>query len=299
MKGIPMSNTDQNPRAVIGDNKAPNYAQQITKALERDYAESVDALAKLLDEARAAPAQVDDDEQMGVLARLVKRFRDTTSRLEAFRVAEKEPHFRAGQAVDGFFNSLIEKCARRDRKAKPGAADILQGRIDDYQQRKLAAEQERRRLEAEKAAREAREKAAAEEKARREAEEARLAAERARKPETKAEKASAAEQAQAAATAAISASAAAEAKAEDAYVETLARPADIVRTRVDEGPLVTMQQVGYAEIEDDTKLDMAKLWPFISIDAKEKALRAWAKSTGYRQQMAGAAIGHRNKSAVR
>jgi chemotaxis protein histidine kinase CheA len=294
-----VTNTDQNPRAVIGDNKAPNYAAQITESLQRDYAASVEALAKLLDDARAAPTVVEDDETMGVLARLVKSFRDTTSRLEAFRVAEKEPHFRAGQAVDGFFNAMIDKCARRDRKNKPGASDVLQARIDDYQQRKLAAEQERRRIEAERAAREAREKAAAEEKARREAEEARLAAERARKPETKAEKAGAAEQAQAAASAAISASAAAEARAEDAYVETLARPADIVRTRVDEGPLVTMQQVGYAEIEDDTKLDMTKLWPFISIDAKEKALRAWAKSTGHRQQMTGAAIGHRNKSAVR
>lgn len=297
-----MSNTDQNPRAVIGDNKAPNYAQQVTEALQRDYAESVAALSKLLEEARAVREKtptVTDDEEMGERARIVKSFRDTASRLEAFRVAEGEPHFRAKQATDGFFFGLIDKCLRRDRKAKPGAADILAAEIDDYQQRKLAAEQERRRLEAERLAREAREKAAAEEKARREAEEARLAAERARKPETKAEKADAAEQAQAAASAAISASAAAEARAEDAYVETLARPADIVRTRVDEGPLVTMQQVGYAEIEDDAKLDMAKLWPFISIDAKEKALRAWAKSTGYRQQMTGAAIGHRNKSAVR
>lgn len=297
-----MTNTDQNPRAVIGDNKAPNYAAQITEALARDYAASADALAKLLDEARAAretTPTVTNDEEMGVRARLVKAFRDTTSRLEAFRVAEKEPHFRAGQAVDGWFFAMIDKCARRDRKNKPGAADILQADIDDYQQRKLAVEQERRHVEAERLAREAREKAAAEEKARQEAEAARLAAERARKPETREEKAAVAEQAQAAASAAISASAAAEAKAEDAYVETLARPADIVRTRVDEGPLVTMQQVGYAEIEDDTKLDMAKLWPFISIDAKEKALRAWAKSTGHRQKMDGAAIGHRNKSAVR
>ena len=294
-----MSNTDVNPRAVIGDNKAPNYAERVTAALDADYKSSAEAVAKLLEEARAAPTVVDNDEQMGVLAKLVKSFRDTTSRLEAFRIAEKEPHFRAGQAVDNWFNSLIEKCARRDRKAKAGAADILQARIDDYQQRKLAAEQERRRVEAERTAREAREKAAAEEKARKEAEEARLAAERARKPETQAAKTEAAEQAQTVATAAIAASAAAEAKAEDAYVDTLARPADIVRTRVDEGPLVTMQKVGYAEVEDDTKLDMAKLWPFISIDAKEKALRAWAKSTGYRQPMDGAAIGHRNKSAVR
>ncbi len=288
-----------NPRAVIGDNKSPDYAARVTDALAADYAASAEAVAKLLDEARTAPTTVETDEQMGVLARLVKSFRDTTSRLEAFRVAEKEPHFRAGQAVDGWFFALIDKCARRDRKNKPGAADILQARIDDYQQRKLAAEQERRRLEAEKTAREAREKAAAEEKAQQEAEAARLAAERARKPETAAAKEAAAAQAEQAASAAKVESAAAETKAEDAYVDTLARPADIVRTRVDEGPLVTMQRVGYAEIEDESKLDKDKLWPFIALDAKEKALRAWAKTTGHGQQMAGAKVGHRNKSAVR
>lgn len=288
-----------NPRAVIGDNKSPDYAARVTSALAADYAASAEAVAKLLDEAREAPTSIENDEQMGVLARLVKNFRDATSRLEAFRVAEKEPHFRAAQAVDGWFFALIDKCARRDRKAKPGAADILQARIDDYQQRKLAAEQERRRLEAEKLRREAEEKARREAEERQKAEEARLAAERARKPETAAAKEAIAEQAEQAASAAKVESHAAAEKAEDAYVETLARPADIVRTRVDEGPLVTMQRVGYAEIEDETKLDKEKLWPFISLDAKEKALRAWAKTTGHGQQMAGAAIGHRNKSAVR
>ena len=294
-----MNSPADNPSSVIGHNKGPDAAKMVAEALERDYAETVKNVSDLLDQARDLPKEIGDDEQMGAVAKIIRGLRDTTSRLTAFHKAEKEPHLRAGQAVDSFFFSLIDKCARRDRKNKPGAADVLQARLDDYNQRKLRAEQERRRREAEEADRIAREKREAEEKAAREAEEARLAAERARKPEhieAKGEIATVKEDE--ASTAKIEADLAAE-KAEEAYVGTLARPADIVRTRVDEGPLVTMQSVGYAEIEDSSRLDKAILWPFISEDSKEKALRAWAKTTGYRQQMDGAAIGKRNRSAIR
>ena len=41
------------------------------------------------------------------------------------------------------------------------------------------------------------------------------------------------------------------------------------------------------------------LWPGYSMDAKEKAVRAWAKNTGYLIQMEGATIGKRPKSIVR
>lgn len=294
-----MNSPADNPRSVIGGNKGPDAAKLVAEALERDYAETIKNVSDLLAQARDLPKEIGDDEQMGAVAKIIRGLRDTTSRLKAFHVAEKEPHLRAGQAVDSFFFALIDKCARRDRKNKPGAADVLQARLDDYQQRKLREEQERRRREAEEAARKEREAREEAERKEREAEEARLAAERARKPEhieAKGEIATAKEDE--ASTAKIEAQIAAE-KAEEAYVGTLSRPADIVRTRVDEGPLVTMQQVGYAEIEDSSKLDKDALWPFINEDAKEKALRAWAKTTGYRKEMAGAAIGHRNKSAVR
>lgn len=286
------------PQRGIGDNSG-DVAQRTTDYLHREYQQIVDDIAKMLDEARSLPQQIDNDEDLGLWAKMVKRFRDTTGKLKAFHTAEKEPHLRAGQAVDSFFFSLIDKCARRDRKNKPGAADIGQAKIDDYQQRKLAEEQARRRREAEEQA--ARERKLREEReaAERAAEEARLAAERARKPETIEAKTGIADHAKVAAdNAAIEHQLAAE-KAQEAYVETLAKPADVVRTRIDEGPLVTMKQEGYAEIIDADALDKSILWPFISLDAKEKALRAWAKNTGHTQQMAGASIGKRNKSTVR
>lgn len=290
---------ESNPRSVIGDNKAPDLAKGVQEALRKDYASLSDTVTTLLSEAAKIPAAIKTDEEMGTAAALIKKFRDFTARAEGFRTAEKEPHFRAWQAVDSFFFGLMDQCGRRDKKAKPGPSDLLQSKLDDYQQKKLRAEQERRRLAAEEAARVEREARLAAEKLEQEARERREAAERARVPERIAEKSKAASEAESAASAATVTSMIAGEKAEAAYIDTLAKPADIVRQRVDTGPLVTMGREGYAEIVDQAVLDMATLWPFIALDAKEKALRAWAKTTGHTVQMTGATVGFRNKSRVR
>lgn len=288
----------ENPRAVVGSNEAPDYAQTVTAEMQRDYEEVTATVAGLLDEARALPGEVVDDESMGAFARLIKRMRDTTARIEAFRTKEKEPYLRGGNAVDGFFHALATKIARKARTDKPGAADILQARLDAYNQRKLVEEQERRRRVAEEEARVAREKLAQERLASEAAEAARLAAERARKPENVVAKAAVADAREAEASAAGVEAILAAGRAEDAHVATLAKPADLVRTRIDDA-LVTMGTEPYAEIVDAALLDKETLWPFISEDAKAKALRAWAKTTGHRTQMAGASIGKRPKSVVR
>lgn len=292
----------------IGHNEPPLAAQisaqeeiqnAVTAWLDGQFGETQAIVSELLETARALPTSIDDEATMAEFAKLIRRFRDEAKRIEAFHAKEKAPYLRGGQAVDVFFFSLWEKCIRRSKTAKPGAADILQARLDDYTQRKLAAERERLRREAEEAervAREAREKA---ERETREAEEARLAAERARKPETIEQKGAVAAVAEA--TAALSRADAdiAHMDAIEAQVAATARPADIVRTRVEQGPTVTMASEPYAVIEDEAKLDRNALWPFISFDAKEKALRAWAKTTNHNQQMSGAKIGRRQKTVVR
>jgi flagellar biosynthesis GTPase FlhF len=249
--------------------------------------------------AEALPAVIENDAEMGSFAVTIKELRDTAARAEAFRVAEKEPHYRAAQAVDAFFAPLRDRCARPDRRAKPGAADVLQERLDAYNQRKLQEEMARRRREAEeqeRIAREARERA---ERERAAAEEARRAAERARKPETVEQKSAEATERERAADSSLIEADRAMADAETAGIATLAKASDIVRTRVEGGPLVTMAQEGYAEVVDSSALDRDALWPYISENEKEKAVRLWAKNTGFRQQMAGAKIGKRNKSVVR
>lgn len=289
-----------NPRAVIGSNEAPDYAQRVTDQMREDYAEVSKTVESLLEEARAFPSEITDDETKGSCAALIKRFRDLTKRLDAFHAKEGEPHLRGKQAVDQFFFGLWDKCARRDKKNKPGAADILLARLNDYDQRKLAEEQARRRREAEEAARIAATAAAERLRLEREAEVARLAAERARAPAKVEEKAAIADRRAEEAAIAQAASDAAAAKAQETYISTLAKPADLMRSRdANTGTLSTMATEPYAEVVDRNKLDYAALAPFFSIDAIEKALRAWAKSHGHNKAMDGASIGKRPRSVVR
>lgn len=305
-----MSDTnDMNERAVIGGNNPPlarsiaaeegDFAATTTAYLQEDYAKQPDIVASLLDEARAIPKVIEDAETKSKAASIIKRLRDTAKALDAFHGKEKQPYLRGGQAVDQFFFGLIDKCVRRVKTNNKGAADVLNDRLTDYDNRVLAAEQARRAREAAEAARiarEAQEKAAREA---REAEEARLAAERARKPEAIEQKTVAAQQQETVADAAKVEAVVTTARAEEAHIATLARPADIMRTRGDDGTLSTMGTEKYAAIVDRDLLDKAALWPYLPLPALETALRAWAKNTDYRTPMAGAEVGRRNKSVVR
>lgn len=293
---------ESNPRAVIGDNEspdAPDYARLAVRRMESDYGEVAKTVAALLDEARELP-EITNDETKGRYATVIKRFRDLTKRLETFHAKEKEAPYRTGQGIDQFFFGLIDKCSRRDKKNKPGASDVLLARLNDYDTRKLAEEQARRKREADEAERIARLAREEQQRKDREAEEARQAAERARAPAKVEEKTGIAVAAEEQADAAKVETTVAEAKADDAHIATLAKPADIMRMRdAESGTLSTMATEPYAELVDRDLLDKAKLWPFLRQDAIEIALRAWAKTVGHTQQMDGASIGKRPRSVVR
>lgn len=290
-----------NDRAVIGDNQAPAYAERITEQMERDYKALTEGIAALLDKARNQPHEVTTDAEATAMGLVVKELRETDRRAEAYRVAEKEPHKAAADAVDAFFFSWREKIGRRnprDRSQKPGAADILQARVDSYLERKRIEEEDRRRREAEEAARKAREAQEKADREAREAEQARLAAERARKPEQIAAKEAVADhREEAAAASAVDAQVAAE-EAQAAHIATLATPAEMARTRGD-GVLLTQARQPYAIMLDRAKLDKEKLWPFFTDAEVEKALRGWARVTGHNQQMEGAEIGFQRKGVTR
>jgi membrane protein involved in colicin uptake len=286
--------------AGIGDNSGEiDFAKLETDRLEMDYRGTQETVEAIVAEAKVISLPIADDDDKGDVVDLIKRIRDLSRRVDATREVEKQPHLRRSQAVDQFFFRMVDKLTKRDRKNMDGVGDTLQKELTTYDTRKLAEEQERRRLAALEAARiaEAARKKAEEEA--RIAEEARLAAERARKPETTAAKAEIAQQAEQVASAATVEAIVADRAAEDAHVDTLTRPADIMRTRTAAGSLSTMATETYAEIEDVNKLDKESLWGFIAFAEKEKALRAWAKSTGHTQQMEGAKIGRRPKSQVR
>jgi hypothetical protein len=295
----------ENPRAVVGDNRSPDYAQRITEQMAEEYGALNESVAALLEEARGKPVDVNDDDTATDIGALIKRLSDADKRAEAFRVAEGEPHLRAKNAVDQFFFAIRDKLARRnknDRSAKPGAADILQARVTAYLERKRIEEEARRKAEAARLWREAEDKRLAEEAALREAEEKRLAAERARKPEIVEQKEAVAAQAEQAASTAVAEAAVASSLAQEAHIATLAKAADMARTRGDDGVLLTLANENYAILLDRSKItpeDALKLWPFFTDAEVEKALRGWAKTTGYRQPMTGTEIGKKNKGVTR
>ena len=56
---------NDNPRAVMGDNVAPDYAQEVTNRMAADYAELTRSADAALTEARELPKEVSDDNAMG------------------------------------------------------------------------------------------------------------------------------------------------------------------------------------------------------------------------------------------
>lgn len=294
-------NAPQAKGSVVGDNAAPDYAREVTDRMAKDYAELAKTVTDQLDEARDLPTKIEDgDESMlAKFAALIKRLRDTAGRIDSHHKKEKEPYLRGGQAVDQFFFALGIKLQRAKKADQPGAVDILMARFDDYMQRKLAAEQLARQRELDRLAAEeeaARVRAAA---ALATEEEARAAAERARKPEKIEEKTAIANEAAVVADSAkvdvlVSAD-----KTDAAELRTKASAPDMTRTRLDGGAIGTMATEKFAEVVDKDKLDKDKLWPHISLEAIEKALRGYAATTSYKVPMDGANIGTRAKARVR
>lgn len=294
------------PRSVPGSNEAPDYAKQVTERIASEYIGLTNTLSELLAEARETPKEVKDDADALMLGALIKRLRDLDGRCESVRELEGEPYLRGKNAVDAFFFGMRDRIGRRnknDRKAAAGATDVLQSRINVYQEEKLAQERARREAE-ERAERERAYKAQAEaDRLAREAAEKQATAERARKAETQAVKS--AEAARAAEQASIAATQAAQAaeKAEDARIATLAKPADLTRVRGNDqsgaGVTLTTAQEPFVLLVDRNKVDMNMLRPFFTDAEIEKALRGWARTTGFRVKMDGAEIGHRNKGVTR
>lgn len=305
----------------LSDNQAPDFAKIETERLVDEYKGLTDTLEKLNAEVDRVPKPEDDTTALRI-GGLIKRFRDLFARFENTRVVEIEPHLRRQNAINAFFNGhkkTIQPTEKSERRTSPGKIDFLQGLIDAYQADKESKERERlarEHAEAERLAKEARDKLERErlerEKLEREAEQKRLDAARARAPAQIEKKTEIAEEASIAAGeqtgttigAEVEAETAAD-KAQEAYIGTLARTSDIVRTRgvTEEGAGVTLTTAkeSYAYVVDRVKLikSAEKLFVYLNDKEVDKVVRAWAKATNHNEPMDGAAIGWRNKGVTR
>jgi flagellar biosynthesis GTPase FlhF len=265
-----------NPRAVAGSNITGDVAARLTV----DYAELLRDIEDALGQGGMLPHTVEGPEDVAAVSSHAVKLRDLKARAEAARVAEKEPHLRAGEVVDAFFKTPQEKLE--------GLRRVLSSSVDAYKQAQLRAERERREAEA----REARRR---EDEARKAREEAEAAARRARSPERKEQ------HEQDAAFARTEETVAAEQR-ERATVETMVKPAEMVRERFEgreRSGVVTMRKTPVVYIEDSSLLDLELLRPFIREEHLLTALKAWAKATNYAQKMPGAVAVQRDETVIR
>ncbi|MDE2105516.1 MAG: hypothetical protein KGL39_50280, partial [Patescibacteria group bacterium] len=269
-----MSDIFATKEAAAGQN-VPDYAKEEIARLEREHAalfQSLDAEVAAGESLAASVSICETEDQQSDLASVIKRLRDLNGKLEAVRIAEKEPYLRKGVAVDTVFGRAKALLYKQNKNDKPGLADRLQALVDDYMNRK-AREERRRREEAERIAREAERKAREEAEAReREAREAELRADRARKAENEAKNRKESEAAAAEAKRLRDEQEMARQRAQEATAAATARTADMVRTRTESGHMVTARQEPYVEIVDSMELDAKLLWPFVREDAKLAAL---------------------------
>lgn len=293
-----MTDTTTDRIITTGDNRPPALLPKLLDAddlllqLGIEHQPTADNVTKLLAEIRdEAPAVVETDADNGIVAAFMERLRSTIKHIETNRVGEKAPYLKAERACDQYFSGMGDRLAK--------ARDILQARGDKYTARKVAEERaERNRIAAAaaKAADDARRETA---RLAQEAADKLAAAERARKPENVAKLTTAAETVGAQASMAQVDEMIANSAAENANLATMAKSADIARTRHETGHMSTAKQVPVVKIVDTALLDLNTLRPFIKEDELLKALKAWAKVTGYKKEMDGAIIGMRDAGDYR
>src|SRR6266487_589787 len=170
-------------QSLIKNNELPDYAAEVMARLKKDYAQHLKSVSDILQRLRELPKVIEDESTLSAYATPITEARDLCKRLGASHDAEKAPFLRGGQGCDQFFFGEISRLMRRGEREPAGAVDIAQARVDDYMQRKLAAEREAREAIAREEARKAEEIRKREEAARAAALEATQKAARARNAE--------------------------------------------------------------------------------------------------------------------
>ena len=203
----------------------------------------------LLDGVARVPDVITSEEESGRIGDFQKQITGHEKKMDAQRVAEKEPFLAAERAVDGYFNPLRVKL-------KAAAADLNER--DTIYRRKVVAEERRKREAAERAARE----------------EADRLAKKAAELEAKARTEKSLQKAVEAEAAAKQAAA----DAEEAAKHAAAKPADLARTRGDHGSVSSLKTFwDFVDLDKDA-IDLEYLRPHLPIEAIEQAIRSAIKA---------------------
>jgi hypothetical protein len=246
---------------------APSQAEIIRERLTEENADLLRRKTELVAGLERVPAEIDDASATKA-ADFIKQLTATAKDADARRVAAKEPYLAGGRAIDGFFSPIKDGLLLVKKK--------VEDRLTIYQRAK-AAEERRRREEAERLAREEAERAAKE------------AAERAA--------AMASEQDLDVAVEAERAANQARADALQRQKEAEAKAADLHRTRGDLGAVASLRTTWDFEVLDIHAIPLETIRPYLPIAAVEQAIRGYVKAGG--RELPGVRIYERETTVVR
>ena len=272
-------------RAKLGHNSPPTDAEILRQALEETHAVLLARKNELLSMADRLPPACEDADWAAKLADAIKACTHYTKTSESTRLAANEPYRALIRTVDGFFKAESDKVDALKTKMG-GMLTVYQRAEADKERRRLeaiAAEERRIAAEAEKKAREeariAREAREAEEA--RAAEAARAAAALAGKKRAEAEAAERQRQADAAAAQKVLDDAAAVARdaarlqkqeASTAKIDAGAKAADLSRTRSTAGSVASLRVTWKHEVVK------AEDVPRLYLEVDEGAIRVAIKA---------------------
>lgn len=289
--------TEANPRAVAGSNlppikdvyKAQNEA--LPQYLESDTADLVARTAELLEGFDRAPAVIEDAETAGKISDFIAQITKCVKAADSKRVDIKAGPLEAGRMIDGFFQKNILDKLDTPRMAQ-GIKQKLLERLTKWE-KKLADEERARREAAEAALREEQRLAQiAAREAQRKAEEAALAAQTAKDLDgaidLEEHQRKAAEQA-----------AAAQAAAEAATRLANAKPAEMSTVRGEYGSSSSLRTTWKGRVSKPDTVDLNALRDYISKDAIEKAVNAYAKIHKNTKPIAGVEFFEESSAVVR
>lgn len=250
-----------NPRAIIGDNRAP----PLRDILAERYAAAITDVEFIADAANSAPKECKSVDDVGTLAAIVTKARARRSMIDKARVAEKEPFLTAGRDVDAFFKEVIDRLER--------IASVIEDRVTVYQRAQAAEARRKADEEARKAREEAdRQRRIAEDEA------ARNRPAAAAKHENKAE--------------------AAEERAQEAAAAAAAPAADLTRVRAG-GAVVSARTEWAFKITDYAVIPLEKLRPYFKREDVEKAIRGYVRLHKNAEPLAGVEIFEDVKANIR
>lgn len=260
---------EANDRATIGGNRPPLkefYEEQnaaLPGYLDADNADLLERTAELLAAFDRAPGAIDNQELAGKMSDFIAQISKCVKNAEAKRVDIKAGPLSAGRLIDGFFQKNILD------KLTPAKTKLLE-RLTVWE-RAVAAEEKRRREEAERIARQQAEEAARVE--REAAEKARLAEEKIRNEKDLSKAIALKEEQERAAIEAQER----QAEAAKAAEAATAKAAELGTVRGDFGSSSSLRTAWVAKILDESVIDLNELRGLISKDAIQKALNAHVK----------------------